>query len=63
VRSLLLPHVDSVGDRLELVLQRRASPSAAGADGGVSSGKVNVDNISAEMCLSALAHALGSYLA
>ena len=64
VRSLLLPHVDSIGDRLELVLQRRvASPSAAGADGGVSSEKVNVDNISAEMCLSALAHALGSYLA
>ena len=65
VRSLLLPHVDSIGDRLELVLQRRVAPTPAGggADGGVSSEKVNVDNISAEMCLSALAHALGSYLA
>lgn len=60
VRMLLLPRVKVIGDRLEPVLCRHAKNDRTDSSGSM--GKTQ-DAISAEMCLSALAHAIGSYLA
>lgn len=55
VRSLLLPQVRAIGERLRLVLQ--SGKRAEGKD------RLARESVGAEMCLSALAHALGAHLA